>query len=219
MKISYPGLRAAELKHLPNSGVRYGTARADPEGVQVRRLWMLGALPPITIKSSTGLVAKRDSTLPTALAYHVDDVVHIKIDIAEFQSSHLTAVLPRAAEGGVALCRLVSYRALHLSCCVWRKEQVVAVLVIFRSQGDPGDLLALYDRTVADATALSPVRPEAHYCVPTDSGIMIVDVWASRSDLQRAITENQDFQAKWSAAGLPAETVEVFELHSSGWPV
>jgi hypothetical protein len=127
------------------------------------------------------------------------------------------AMLPRAAEGGVASCRSGAYRAPHLSCCIWRKEQVVPVLVIFRSQGDPGDLLALYDRTVADATALSPVRPEAHYCVPTDSGIMIVDVWAS--DLQRAITETQDFQAKWSAAGFPAETVEVFELHSSGWPV
>lgn len=95
----------------------------------------------------------------------------------------------------------------------------MAVLAILRSQGDPTDLLALYDRTLADATALSPVRPEAHYCVATDSGIMIVDIWADRSDLQRAVTENEDFKAKWDAAGWPGETVEVFELHSSGWPV
>jgi hypothetical protein len=49
--------------------------------------------------------------------------------------------------------------------------------------------------------------------------MMIVDVWASRADLQRAIIENEDFQAKWRAAGWPEEIVEVFELHNSGWPV
>jgi hypothetical protein len=48
---------------------------------------------------------------------------------------------------------------------------------------------------------------------------MIVDVWSSRADLQRAILENEDFQAKWRAVEWPEETVEVFELHNSGWPV
>jgi hypothetical protein len=94
----------------------------------------------------------------------------------------------------------------------------VAVLVIFRAHGDSKDLLDRYDRTLAGATALALARPEAHYCVPTETGIMIVDVWKSRSDLQRAITQNVDFQAKWSAAGWPEETVEVFDLHNSGWP-
>jgi hypothetical protein len=36
--------------------------------------------------------------------------------------------------------------------------------------------------------------------------------------LSRAIFENEDFQAKWRAAGWPEETFEVFELHNSGWP-
>jgi hypothetical protein len=94
----------------------------------------------------------------------------------------------------------------------------VAVLVIFRAQGDTDDLLARYDRTLAHATAGAPVRPEAHYCVRAEFGIMIVDVWASLSDVKAAITENEDFQAKWGAAGWPQETVEVFELHNSGWP-
>jgi biotin carboxylase len=56
--------------------------------------------------------------------------------------------------------------------------------------------LARYDETLADAISMAPDRPEAHYCVATESGMMIVDVWASRADLQRAILENEDFQAK-----------------------
>jgi biotin carboxylase len=94
----------------------------------------------------------------------------------------------------------------------------VAVLVIFRAAGDPENLLARYDQTLADAISMAPARPEAHYCVATDSGIMLVDVWASRADLHRAIIDNEDFQAKWRVAGWPEETVEVFELHNSGWP-
>jgi len=97
-------------------------------------------------------------------------------------------------------------------------ERKVAVLVVFRAEGDPEMLLARYDQTLADAISLAPARPEAHYCVATESGIMLVDVWSSRAELQRAIIENEDFQAKWRAAGWPEETVEVFELHNSGWP-
>jgi hypothetical protein len=29
---------------------------------------------------------------------------------------------------------------------------------------------------------------------------------------------DEDFQAKWRAAGWPEETYEVFELHNSRWP-
>ena len=94
----------------------------------------------------------------------------------------------------------------------------MAVLVVFRTEGDPEELLARYDQTIVDAVSTAPVRPEAHYCVATESGMMIVDVWASRADLQRAVIENEDFQAKWRAAGWPEETVEVFELHNSEWP-
>jgi hypothetical protein len=90
--------------------------------------------------------------------------------------------------------------------------------VVFRAEGDPEMLLARYDQTLADAILLAPARPEPHYCVATESGIMLVDVWSSRAKLQRAIIENEDFQAKWRAAEWPEETVEVFELHNSGWP-
>jgi biotin carboxylase len=92
--------------------------------------------------------------------------------------------------------------------CWWSSER----------RANPEELLARYDQTLVDAVSTAPARPEAHYCVATDSGMMIVDVWASRADLQRAVIENEDFQAKWRAAGWPEETFEVFELHNSGWP-
>jgi hypothetical protein len=47
---------------------------------------------------------------------------------------------------------------------------------------------------------------------------MIVDVWNSRAELQPAVIGNEAFQAKWDAAGWPEETVEIFEVHNSGWP-
>jgi hypothetical protein len=94
----------------------------------------------------------------------------------------------------------------------------MAVLVIFRASGDPADLLSRYERTLAGATALASARPEAHFCVPTESGIMIVDVWNSRAELQRAVIDNKAFQAKWDEAGWPEEAVEIFEVHNSEWP-
>ena len=65
---------------------------------------------------------------------------------------------------------------------------------------------------------MAPVRPEAHYSVPTSTGIMIMDVWNSRDDVERAVIKNENFQRKWAEAGWPDETVEMFEVHNSGWP-
>jgi hypothetical protein len=99
-----------------------------------------------------------------------------------------------------------------------RQEFAMAVLVIFRAKGNSQDLLARYDATLADAIATAPARPEAHFCASTGDGIMIVDVWSSRAEVQRAIIDNQDFQRKSKDAGWPDETVEMFEVHSTGWP-
>jgi hypothetical protein len=94
----------------------------------------------------------------------------------------------------------------------------MAVLAMFRAEGDPKDLLQRYDATLARATAQAPVRPEAHYCVPTDTGILIVDVWASREDLRKGVTENRALLAVWEEAGWPDETVEIYDIHREGWP-
>jgi hypothetical protein len=94
----------------------------------------------------------------------------------------------------------------------------VSVLVIFRAKGNTEDLLARYDAAIAEATATAPVRPNAHYCVPTDEGIMIVDVWRTRADVQRAVIDNLDFQRVWDEAGWPDESIEIFEVHNAGWP-
>jgi hypothetical protein len=94
----------------------------------------------------------------------------------------------------------------------------LAVLVIFRTEGDPMDLLRRYDATVVRATAQAPARPEAHFCAPTATGIMIVDVWRSREDLRRGVTENSAFQGVWREAGWPNESVEVYDIHGRDWP-
>ena len=77
----------------------------------------------------------------------------------------------------------------------------MAVLAMFRTEGDPEDLLQRYDATIGRATAQAPVRPEAHFCVPTATGILIIDVFASREDLRRGVTENSALQAVWREAG------------------
>jgi hypothetical protein len=98
------------------------------------------------------------------------------------------------------------------------EEVLMPALAIFRADGDPDDLLLRYDKTLPTATATSPVRPDIHVCARTDTGIVIVDVWASREDLLRGVVQNDDFQAKWNEAGWPDEAVEVYEIHNQGWP-
>jgi hypothetical protein len=86
------------------------------------------------------------------------------------------------------------------------------------SEGQLPGFVARYDATLADAIATAPAHPEAHSCAPTGDGIMIVDIWSSWAEVQRAIIDNEDFQRKWQNAGWPEETVEMFEVHSTGWP-
>jgi hypothetical protein len=94
----------------------------------------------------------------------------------------------------------------------------MAVLVIHRTEGDPQDLLRRYDATMTRAAAQAPVRPEAHFCVPTATGIIIVDVWPSREDLRRGVTENPAFKSVWDEAGWPDESVEIYDVHGRDWP-
>jgi hypothetical protein len=98
------------------------------------------------------------------------------------------------------------------------KELGMSVLVIFRANGSPAELLSRYDSKLAEATAMAPTRPVAHYCVATNAGIMIVDVWNSREEVERTVIKNESFQRKWAEAGWPDETVEMFDVHNSGWP-
>ena len=58
----------------------------------------------------------------------------------------------------------------------------------------------------------------AYFCVATESGIMLVDGVGLTCGVAASGTENEDFLAKWRAAGWQEETVEVFEIHNSGWP-
>jgi len=47
---------------------------------------------------------------------------------------------------------------------------------------------------------------------------MLVDGVGLTCGVAASGTENEDFLAKWRAAGWQEETVEVFEIHNSGWP-
>jgi hypothetical protein len=94
----------------------------------------------------------------------------------------------------------------------------MAVLVIFRTEGDPKELLQRYDATLPRASAQAPVRPDAHFCVPTATGMLIVDVWGSREDVRRGVTENGAFKAVWDEAGWPDEKVEIYDIHGRDWP-
>jgi hypothetical protein len=94
----------------------------------------------------------------------------------------------------------------------------MAVLVMFRTEGDPEDLLQRYEATITRAAAQAPVRPEAHFHVVTATGMLIVDVWGSREDLRRGVTENPSFKTVWEEAGWPDETVEIYDVHGRDWP-
>jgi hypothetical protein len=47
----------------------------------------------------------------------------------------------------------------------------------------------------------------------------MVNVWASREDLLRAVVQNDEFQVRWNAAGWPDEVIDIYEIHNQGWPV
>lgn len=94
----------------------------------------------------------------------------------------------------------------------------MAILAIIRTDGDPTGLLQIYDETIGPATADMPARPDLHICAPTDSGVVIVDVWPSLDDLRRNVVDNEKFESIWRDAGWPSERVEVYEIHSQGWP-
>ena len=61
----------------------------------------------------------------------------------------------------------------------------MSTLVIFRVAGDSDELTAAYDRTVAGA---HPSRL-GHLMARTDDGMVVVEVWSSRADLDQFMKE------------------------------
>jgi heme-degrading monooxygenase HmoA len=92
----------------------------------------------------------------------------------------------------------------------------VSVLVLFRWEGDPDELLAAYDRELEHPIAREQPRRISHTCVRADDGVVIVDVWHSREDFQKMMND-PEFQKNLEAAGWPTrpQLLEVSEVHAS----
>jgi heme-degrading monooxygenase HmoA len=92
----------------------------------------------------------------------------------------------------------------------------MSVLVLFRWEGDPDELLAAYDREFEHPVAREQPQRIAHTCATADDGVVIVDVWHSREDFQKMMND-PEFQKNLDAAGWPSQPqlVEVYEVHAS----
>ena len=92
----------------------------------------------------------------------------------------------------------------------------MSVLVLFRWEGDPDELLAAYDREFEHPVPREQPRRISHNCAPGDDGVVIVDVWHTREDFQKMMNDSE-FQSNLEAAGWPTklQLVEVAEVHAS----
>jgi hypothetical protein len=92
----------------------------------------------------------------------------------------------------------------------------MSVLVLFRWEGDPDELVAAYDRELELPVPREQPQRISHTCAPGDDGVVIVDVWHSREDFQKMM-DDPEFQKNLEAAGRPTkpQLVEVYEVHAS----
>ena len=92
----------------------------------------------------------------------------------------------------------------------------MAVLVLFKWEGAPDELLAAYDRELAHPLPREQPRHLSHTCARAHDGIVIVDVWESRESFQNMM-DDPEFQKNTEAAGWPTEPqlVKVHEVHAT----
>jgi hypothetical protein len=85
-------------------------------------------------------------------------------------------------------------------------------LGIYRFAGDPGELLAAYDRLMAGMPAGSP--PLVHLCVREPGGITIYDTCPSEEAF-RGFSTSDGFHQALAAAGLPEPQVNGVPVHNA----
>jgi hypothetical protein len=92
----------------------------------------------------------------------------------------------------------------------------MSVLVLFRWEGDPDELLAAYDREFEHPVPREQPQRISHTCARADDGVVIVDVWHSREDFQKMMND-PEFQTNLQDAGWPKkpQLLEVYEVHAS----
>ncbi len=92
----------------------------------------------------------------------------------------------------------------------------MSILVLFKWEGDPDELLAAYDRELKHPVPSEQPRRVSHTCARADGGIVVVDVWESKEDFQEMI-DDPEFRENTEAAGWPTEPqlLEIYEVHAT----
>ncbi len=92
----------------------------------------------------------------------------------------------------------------------------MTVLVLFKWEGDPDELLAAYDRELRHPLPQEQPRRISHTRARAADDIVIVDVWQSREEFQKMM-DDPEFQKNTEAAGWPTEAqlLEVYEVHAT----
>lgn len=92
----------------------------------------------------------------------------------------------------------------------------MAVLVLFKWEGNPDELLAAYDRELEHRLPREQPQRISHTRAQADDGIVIVDVWQSKEDFQKMVYD-PEFQKNTEAAGWPTEPqlLEIYEVHAT----
>jgi hypothetical protein len=84
-------------------------------------------------------------------------------------------------------------------------------LGIYRFAGDPGELLAAYDRLRA---SLPPDGFQWHLCAVESEGIAVYDTCPSE-EVFRSFSTGPGFRAALAAAGLPEPSVSGYPVHAA----
>ncbi len=91
----------------------------------------------------------------------------------------------------------------------------MSVLVLFRWEGDPDELLGAYDREFEHPVPREQPRRISHTCARGDDGIVIVDVWESAEDFYKMMNDPV-FQSPEAAGWQPEpQLLEIYEVHAT----
>jgi hypothetical protein len=92
----------------------------------------------------------------------------------------------------------------------------MAVLAVFTVRGDTDELLARYDKLMAELPGRTPTHPLAHAAIPAAEGMRVYDVWESEAALGD-FAQNPVFRQLLAEVGLPEPEVDVRPVHRFGW--
>ena len=91
----------------------------------------------------------------------------------------------------------------------------MAVLVLFKWEGDPDEHLAAYDRELKHPVPREQPRRLSHTCARGEDGIVIVDVWESLEDFYK-MANDPVFQRPEADGWQPKpQVLEIYEVHAT----